>query len=167
MTREKIDEMLKNYRFEVGRCGHLETEISQLQSAIQHSMAILAEEISAVKPQQLSDMPHGTAIGNPTENMAVMLASGWVPDYVKEMQNNLAELKAEYNSRYLSVLFVSSWLKGLSERERWIVERQIIDGEYWKDIIVKYKAAFAEDTSKDSLKRLKRRALDKIYLIAE
>lgn len=30
MTREKVDEMLKAYRFEVGRCGHLKTEIEQL-----------------------------------------------------------------------------------------------------------------------------------------
>lgn len=167
MTHEKVDELLKAYRFEVGRCGHLETEIAQLQKAIASSMDSLAEDVSAVKPQQLSDMPHGTTVGSPTERIAIMLASGWIPDYLKDMQKELAELQQEYDGRYFTVLFVSSWLKGLTERERWIVEHQIIDGEYWKDVVRKYRDTFCEETSKDSLKRLKQRALDKIYQMAE
>lgn len=167
MTHEKVDELLKAYRFEVGRCGHLETEIAQLQKAIASSLENLAEDASALRPQQISDMPHGTTVGSPTERIAIMLASGWIPDYLKDMQKELAELQKEYDSRCFTVLFVSSWLKGLTERERWIVEHQIIDGEYWKDVVRKYRDTFCEETSKDSLKRLKQRALDKIYQMAE
>ena len=90
-----------------------------------------------------------------------------IPDYLKDMQKELAELQQEYDGRYFTVLFVSSWLKGLTERERWIVEHQIIDGEYWKNISRKYRETFTEDTSKSSLKRLKKRALEKIYAMAE
>lgn len=167
MTHEKVDELLKAYRFEVGRCGHLETEIAQLQKAIASSQENLAEDASAVRPQQISDMPHGTTVGRPTERIAIMLASGWIPDYLKDMQQELAELQKEYDSRYFTVLFVSSWLNGLAERERWIVEHQVIDGEYWKDVVRKYRDTFCEETSKDSLKRLKKKALDKIYQMAE
>lgn len=168
MTHDKVNEMLKAYRFEVGRCGHLETEIEQLQKVISSSMSSLAEDVSAVRTQQITDMPHGTAVGNPTERIAIMLASGWVPDYITEMQTELGELKREYESRYYTVLFVSAWLKGLTERERWIVERQVINGEYWRDIIREYKVEFSEAAaSKDSLKRLKQKAMDKIYAMAE
>lgn len=167
MTREKVDEMLKAYRFEVGRCGHLETEIAQLKAAIARLMSSLTEDVSASKSQQISDMPHGSIVGSPTERIAIMLASGWVPDYIKEMQSELVELQEEYDSRHFTVLFVTSWLEGLTDRERWIIEHQVIDGEYWKDIVAKYQDTFSVETSKDSLKRLKQRALDKIYQMAE
>lgn len=167
MTREKVDEMLKAYRFEVGRCGHLEAEISQLEKAVAQSMATLAEDVTSIKAQQLSGMPHGTTVGNPTEKLGIMLASGWVPDDILELRKELQETKLEYEGRRFTVLFVEAWLRGLTERERWIVEHQVIDSEYWKEVARKYKAAFCEDTSKDSLKRLKLRAMEKIYQMAE
>lgn len=167
MTRKKVDEMLKAYRFEVGRCGHLEAEISQLEKAIRQAMATMDEDVTAVRPQQLSGMPHGTTVGNPTEKLGIMLASGWVPDDILEMQAELKETKQEHEQRYFTVLFVSAWLNGLPERERWIVEHQVIDGEYWKEVVCKFKTAFQEETSKDSLKRLKQRAMEKIYQMAE
>ena len=166
MRTEKVDEMLKTYRFDVGRCGHLETEIRKLERAIAFHKGQLAEDAQAVNSQQISDMPRGTALGNPTERIGLMLASGWTPDYIREMEGELSALKSEYEERYFTVLFVSSWLKGLTERERWIIEHQIIDGEYWKDVIAGYRTEFSEDSSKDSLKRLKQRALGKIYEMA-
>lgn len=166
MTHEKVDELLKAYRFEVGRCGHLETEIGRIEKELAQCKSQLAEDAASIQSQQLSDMPRGTAIGNPTERVGLMLASGWTPDYIKSMEAEIASLKSEYNSRYFTVLFVSSWLKGLSERERWIVEHQIIDNEYWKDVISGYRIEYHEDSSKDSLKRLKMRALGKIYDMA-
>ena len=167
MTREKVDEMLKAYRFEVGRCGHLEAEISQLEKAIQQATATLDEDVTAAKPQQLSGMPHGSTVGSPTERLGIMLASGWIPDEIREMQDELKETRQEYERRYFTVMFVTAWLNGLPERERWIVEHQVIDGEYWKEVIAKFNAAFREDASKDSLKRLKQRAMEKIYRMAE
>ena len=167
MRREKVDEMLKAYRFEVGRCGHLEAEISQLEKAIQQATATLDEDVTAVKPQQLSGMPHGSTVGSPTERLGIMLASGWIPDEIREMQDELKETRQEYERRYFTVMFVTAWLNGLPERERWIVEHQVIDGEYWKEVIAKFNVAFQEDASKDSLKRLKQRAMEKIYRMAE
>ena len=83
------------------------------------------------------------------------------------MQAELKETRQEHEQRYFTVLFVSAWLNGLPERERWIVEHQVIDGEYWKEVVCKFKTAFQEETSKDSLKRLKQRAMEKIYQMAE
>lgn len=112
-------------------------------------------------------MPRGTTVGNPTERTAVLLASGWVPDTVKEMQQELKTLQIEFAERNFTVLFVSSWLQGLAGRERWIIEHQVIDGETWRDIGTSFRIAFGEAMSKDSLKRLKWRALQKVYRMAE
>jgi len=166
MRHEKVDEMLKAYRFEVGRCGHLEIEIMQLEKEIARCKRMAAEEASSVQPQQLTGMPHGTTVSSPTERIGIMLASGWQPEYIVEMEKELTLLQDEYSERKLTVLFVSSWLQGLSERERWIVEHQVIDGEYWKDIATAYKLAYSEESSKDSLKRLKSKAMSKIYEMA-
>jgi len=166
MRREKVDEMLKAYRFEVGRCGHLETEINRLRKEIDLCRSSLAEDAASIQSQQLTGMPHGTTVSSPTERIGIMLASGWQPEYLGSMEAELRRLEDEYSERHFTVLFVSSWLQGLSERERWIIEHQVIDGEYWKDIATAYKLAYSEECSKDSLKRLKLRAMSKIYEMA-
>lgn len=166
MTHEKVDEMLKSYRFEIGRCGHLEVEIRQIEEALARARSDAAADVASLQSPQLTGMPHGSTVSSPTERAGIALASGWLPEYIKQMDSDLAELRKEYSQRYLTVMFVSSWLQGLTERERWIIEHQVIDGEFWKDILARYKSAYSEECSKDSLKRLKSRALEKIYAMA-
>lgn len=167
MRHEKVDGMLKAYRFDVGRCGHLQTEIARLKKAIVHAMETLAQEAASVPSGRISEIPRGTAVGNPTEKTAILLASGWVSDAVREMQKELEALQQEFSERNFTVLFVTSWLQGLTERERWMIEHQVIDGETWRDIGTSFRIAFGEAMSKDSLKRLKWRAMQKVYRMAE
>ena len=167
MTPERIDEILARYRSDTGRCGCLEMQIRELETAIQRARANLVEDLASVRSQEITDMPKGTATGNPTEKVRILLASGWVTGEIHEMEAQLALLREEYGQRSFGVLYIDNCLKGLSPKERWIVENQVIDGEYWKEVVAKFKADFHEDTSKDSLKRLKQRALDKIYRMAE
>ena len=167
MLPSKVDSMLKEYRFFIGRCGHLVTEIEQLEKEIAYARRGIAEDIAAISSPPLTDMPHGSSVGNPTERIGMMLATDFTPPHIADMEEKLAALKQEYAEKYLTVLFVSAWLKGLTEKERWIIERQVIDSVYWKEIVTRYKSDFSEDCSKDSLKRLKQKALEKIYLMAE
>ena len=167
MSIERIEEMLKTYRFEVGRCGHLENEIAQLKIDIERELNSAAEDLAGPGAQVISDMPRGTKVGNPTEKLGMMLATGWESDAVKYMRDRLAELEAEYAERHKTVVYVKSWLDGLPERERWMAEMQIIDGVIWREIIQKYPEKFGEYRSKDTLKRIRDRALDMIYDMAE
>lgn len=48
MRHEKVDGMLKAYRFDVGRCGHLQTEIARLKKDIAHAMETLVQEAATV-----------------------------------------------------------------------------------------------------------------------
>lgn len=167
MTVETIEEMLKTYRFEVGRCGHLENEIAQLNREIAQARADLAGDLAAPGAQVITDMPRGTSVGNPTERYGIMLASGYVSDEVRELEAKLANLTEEYTTRKKTVDYVSSWLNGLPERERWVVEMQYIDGVIWREILVQYPEKFGEYRSKDTLKRIRDRAIDLIIDMAE
>ena len=167
MTIERVEEMLKTYRFEVGRCGHLENDIAQTKREIERAKENTASELAGPKAQVITDMPRGTTVGNPTETIGMMLASGYVGEEVKALESKIAELESEYNERRKTVNYVESWLAGLPERERWMVEMQIIDGVIWREILTKYPERFGEYRSKDTLKRIRDRALDMILDMAE
>lgn len=167
MLPNKVDSMLKEYRFFVGRCGHLETEIANLEQQITYERSQIAGDLASPTSAPVTGMPHGSKASNPTERTGLMLASGYTPPHIIEMEQALSKLRQEYNEKYSTVLFVGAWLKGLTEKERWIVEQQVIDAVFWKEIVIRFRTAFGEDCSKDSLKRLKQRALGKIYKMAE
>ena len=95
------------------------------------------------------------------------LLEGLHDQELQEIDVKIAALEDEYNTRHLTVMYVQSWLAGLTERERWVVEAQVIDGVFWKDVCSRYRQHFEEDCSKDTLKRYRDRALDKIYAMAK
>lgn len=167
MTKERVDEILANHRENVGRCLHLEVVIYKLESDIDVAQRNLASDIALAHNYELSDMPHGTQVGQPTERLALQLASDWQPDYLVAMKQQLAEYRKEQSEREMNRLFVRGWLSGLPEREKWLIENQIIDRVYWRDILIRYKQKFGTDISKDTLKRVKAKALEQIYEMAK
>lgn len=167
MTRERVDAILRGYRFDLGRCGHLALEIQDLEAKYNTEKGDMVHALVSPKPQQLTDMPRGTAIGNPTEKFGLMLASGYSSEEMREIEIQIIAKTDEYKERRGRVLYVQEWLSGLNDRERWMVEQQVIDGVYWKDVGVQYAAKFGENVSKDTLKRLRDRAMEKVYAMAE
>ena len=167
MTKERVMEMLKTYRFELGRCGHLQAEIAALNLKYKQTEHDLTIAMVSPGAQVLSDMPRGTSVGNPTERYAMRLVEGLHDADLKEIEEKIAALEAEHQERSTTVMYVQSWLSGLAERERWVVEAQVIDGVFWRDVCSRYRQHFEEDCSKDTLKRYRDRALDKIYEMAK
>lgn len=167
MTRDRVDAILKGYRFDVGRCGHLAQEIQMLDVQYKNEQADMIHALVSPHPQQLTDMPRGTQVGNPTEKYGIMLASNYATDEMRELEIQILAKQDEYNERKARVVFVQSWLEGLTERERWMIETQVIDGVFWKDVGVQYAQRFGENVSKDTLKRLRDRAMEKVYAMAE
>lgn len=167
MTTDRVMAMLKAYRFEVGRCGHLQAEIAELKRRYAQLEKDLIDAMVSPGAQQISDMPRGTTVGNPTERYAMRLAEGLKDADLQAMDIRIAALEAEFEQRNLTVMYVESWLNGLAERERWVVEAQVIDGVFWKDVCSRYRQRFEEDCSKDTLKRYRDRALGKIYEMAK
>lgn len=165
MLPEQVDEMLKSYRECVGRCGHLKSEIDETEKLIAELSATALADAS-VRAQQYTGMPHGSGVSNPTEQVACMFADGYMPEEIKRLQKELADMKREFRERYPTVHFVEAWMQGLTEKERWIIEQQVIDGVTWRDIMTRCRLKFGIEYTKDGLKRIKARALEKIYKIA-
>lgn len=166
MQPERVDEMLRNYREYAGRCKHLESLIPILQTEIEKMKAHAAEELVSKGGKEMDGMPHGTNVGNPTERMGIMLADGYQSEHLIERQAELDEAQKEYNDKLPTVVFVEAWLKGLPERERWVIENQVIDSVTWREIMSQYPIRFGETRTKRGLQILRDRAMEKIYELA-
>ena len=169
MQPEQVNEMLKNYKAYVGRCAHLEIEIKYAEQHFEKIRDIIIEA-SAYHVQDYStmDMPKGTGIGNPTEQLALKIASGsnGMSEIMQEDRERIKALKKEYAEKMMVVRFVEAWLSGLTDKERWLLTEQVIEGKYWHEILRRYEMDFIDSITKDSLKRIKRKAMQKIYDMA-
>lgn len=167
MTIEQIERYIRDYKSCLGRCRHLDTEIAILQRQIYAVKLDTAETLASPKPKPLSDMPRGTQISNPTEKYGGMLADGFKTDEQLLLEAKLSRYKAEYDEKIVTVEYVQSWFSGLNERERTVLKAQMIDDLSWRDTVTAYSQKFGDVVSKDTLKRIKGNAMDKILEMAK
>lgn len=163
MTAERAEEMLRLYKSYSGRCAYLKEVLEVLRNEERLSTAELENTLLAGKGVASDGMPHGTTVGNPTERAAMMLISGFVSVDIAELQKRISEYEAEYRQKQLVVVFVDSWLAGLTVKERWMIERSYFDGLTYREINAMYREQFGGECSKDSLRRIKKEALEKIF----
>jgi hypothetical protein len=165
MQRDRIVEMLNNYREHAARCEYLEAQIPELERLAKNLRAhIVDDEISIT--QVISDMPRGTAISDPTGRLGMLLASGYIPDDIKKLEQEIQEKKDELKHKSITVVFVNAWLKGLTDRERFIVQKKAIDGAYWSELIYACENEYGIHYSKAGLRKMYAAAIDKICELA-
>lgn len=167
MMSGKAEEMLKNYKAYLGRCSYIEAVIEGLKVSIKIAEADARDDLINGSGKQPDGMPHGTTMGNPTERIAIMLATGIMTDDIAAMNKEIAALEAEHREKSLVVYFVQAWLKGLSAKERWMIERCYFDEMTYREINARYREEYGENCSKDLLRRLKKDALAKIFEMAK
>ena len=167
MLPERADEMLKDYKHWLARCEHLRAVIEALKADIETAEREGQEAlITGKSASDLDGMPRGNAPGKPTERIAMMLVSGYTTADVTALHRELKRLTRELEEKEVVVTLVEAWLKGLTAKERWMVERQVFDEMTYREINAAYRQEFNETCSKDLLRRLKRSAMEKIYAIA-
>lgn len=154
-TLEKVEALQDNpeHRFLFERLAKSHMSLERLCNAV-------------LGAQPMSGMPRGGKLSDPTARIGIAVADGCMTDDMKILQKEIEDLEYELRKRKIVVHFVAAWLDGLNEKERWIIEKQVIDGSYWREVIFSYKAKFGDEYSKDGLKRIKKNALNKIYRIA-
>lgn len=166
MLPSKVDEMLKNYRTAKGRTAHLDIELNRLERELRRTVAADREEIADISGHQYDVMPHGNAVGQPTEQKALKLYNLPESQEVAAIRQRIHEITMEQEEHFFSVHFVEAWLGGLTEKERWIIEKQTIDSVSWKEVAYHYSNVFGHSAKIDTLRRIKRLAMDKIYKMA-
>ena len=166
MLPSSVDNMLSEYKAVLGRCNSLSVSIKKLKREIEIQKAQAVLNLSG-GGQQMDGMPHGNALSQPTERVGIMLATGYEYPGVTELRKLLVESEAEYLDKQMTLLFVEGWLDGLTARERWIIEQQIFEGATYRQLNTMYREKFGEECSKDSLRRLRKTALEKIYEMAK
>lgn len=168
MTRAQVDEYLATYQECVGRMGSLELTIRRQRKELEERKMNLAADAALETPEREEGMPHGSGVGNPVERIVLKYADGFLPAEIIEEEKQLKALEEELKYRKEVVLYVDAWLKGLNEREAWIINHKVIDMDYsWREVITMYRLQYGEEYSRDALKRIKERAMEKIYRFAE
>ena len=165
-TKSAVDEAVKTYIDDKARTLHLALEIKDIETQINRIVARLPSDESGLKAQVITGMPHGTSVGNPTEQAALKLASGWEPQELKDLRQQLSQHQSEYNLLIARINHVEAWMVALNEREHWVILHQYMRNDYWRDIIDDYTRQFGQFASKDTLKRLRAKGFKKIYSVA-
>ena len=166
MDREQIEGMIREYQANVGRCAHLDTQIRELEQGVRRALSVMIEE-EILPGIGLDGMPHGNTVRRPTEEVACKYADGYIPEDIQHMQAKLERLAQDREGFANQVSYVDAWMKALNEKQRWIIRHQMIDQESWREIASAYTQSYGEIISKNTLKRMKDRAMDIIVGIAE
>lgn len=166
MKPERAEEMLREYKGCVGRCGYLKKAILEAEADIATWERSLAADLANSGGVNMDGMPHGTAVGKPTERMALALAAGYEPGDLKEAKERLMNMIRELREKEMVVVFVEAWLSGLTEREKWLIEQLYFEQQTYAYIISSLRSKHGVNTSKDGVRRMKKAALEKIFEMA-
>lgn len=161
---ENLIEMLAHYREYTARCGCIETDISDLKRMIASLQNSLAADMAAPHTA-MTGMPHGSGISDPTARIGAMLASGYVPDDIRQLEDEIKTLEQELAEKSSKIRYVDSLLMALNEKQCFVLRRKGIDQLQWREIIYGYKKEFGIEYSRTGLKKIYKSALAKMQKI--
>lgn len=165
MTPQQVDKMLSDYNRCRSRATHIRNQLAimerQLQQERDHAM-----EGEAIHAQAYDPTPHGNMPGNPVESLVLRYMSGYEPRYIKDLQQDVDKVRDELYEAEMVIRFVDGWLICLTERERFVILHHVISSETWTEVLDLYEKQFGQ-FGKEGLRKIKKRALNKIYEAAE
>lgn len=167
MQPEEVDVLLAGYLEDKGRYLHLTKTVLGLTHRFERIRDYAINVMASPGGQNLSGMPHASGVGKPTERIAVDFADEEYPDYVRPYKEALDRAVVQQAAMKNRIEYVEAWLCGLTTREAWIIRHNVIDNLPWRETVRLYQQEFGVYYSKDSLKRIKEHALEKIYRMAE
>lgn len=165
MNSDQVDKMLKAYKECQARAKHLENMVAIAERQLPY-LEQNAMYLEALGAQQYDGMPHGNGVNSPVENLIIKFDDGYTPKYIKDLKQDYRQAHRELFEVRMVISFVDSWLVALTERERYVVQRHVIDAATWKEVLDEYEAKYGI-YSKEGLRKLKKKALNKIYEAAE
>ena len=165
MTRESVDEALKQYREKKARYDFLCLQIDVLQESLQKNEKCMVNDRVSMS-QAITGMPHGTSVGDPVGNLALDLAMGKVTVFVDQIRLELQQVQTEMNGLKPAIACVDIWMNALNDREREVVSLKAINQYSWADAVQALNEKCGGVYSKHTFQRLYDRAMEKIYTVA-
>ena len=166
MTREQVDARLRDYKRCVGRCAHLELEVDELKKQRGTVYERIIDEAAYASASTPSEAPRDQTISKPTEQGAVRIENDLRAEYAR-IDERITELEDELGQLQLTILFVDAWVSGLNEREKWVITRCVLDGEYLRSAAAEWNMIHSSALTKRHMQRIKNEALLKIYEMAQ
>ena len=160
-----IENMLVSYRTNIGRCAHIECLIAMKNAQIEAFKKTMIKDMVSTT-HALTGMPRGTTPGDPVGRLAAAITDGAESAPIMELREEVYMLESELATKRRALAFVDAWLLCINDRERFVVNKHVIDGETWQQVITDFSDSFGVEYSKDSLRKIKNRALEKIRAIA-
>ena len=167
MRKETVDEMLRNYREYSARCLYLEHCIKDTEGKLNRNKASMIPDAISITAKY-TEMPSAKGrVSDPTATVATRFADGYQSEAVQELEVELAKMRDELRDKTPTTVFVEIWLNALNDKERFVIEKKMIDGLFWREIASEFVERFGARYSSISLKRIRLGALEKVYKIAE
>ncbi|MBR3741018.1 MAG: hypothetical protein IKN04_11290 [Clostridia bacterium] len=165
MTSDQVDKMLEDYNRCRSRATHIKNQLAIMERQLQMEKSKAMEE-DALHAQSYDASPHGNGPGNPTESLVLRYLSGYVPKYIKDLQEDVDKVRDELYEAEMVIKFVDGWMIGLTDREKFVILHHVISSETWVEVLDQYEDKFGQ-FGKEGLRKIKKRALNKIYEAAE
>lgn len=159
MTAADVKDLLSRYSANKGKAARLEAEIGKLEK---EARAIRAMEASTLKASTVDGMPRRKGgKSDPTGKKAVQLASGEaVSRDEARILEKISAKKADLSQLRLDVQLVDGWLGAMMDREKLVIEQQLIQKRSWRETAAEYEKAFGDQMSDDTLRRMRDRAVE-------
>lgn len=167
MLPEQAERMLAQYRRCVGRCAFLKKTIAEAEADIALWRRNLAEDLVRSGGTDLDGMPHGTTVGNPTERMALMLATGYEPQDLQDAEAQLIPLRDELREKEMVLCFVEAWMEGLTSKEQWLIEQLYFEGYTYNETAHAYADKYGVPISRDGIRRMKKATVQRVAEMAQ
>ena len=165
VTLAEIEAKIRGYNEARGRRAYLDAQIILKSRELERLLANLAVYEAGPAAQVITGMPHGTRLSDPTAETALRLAEGHEPPEVKALKREIAKLEDQRAAADADVCLVDAMLIALTEPERYVITHQLIDAQYWSQVVDAWEGESRQPSTKAILKRLKSKALEKLQRV--
>ena len=165
MQPQDVDLLLTSYRTNKARLADLEIRLRERSERVARAQETALGD-DALRAQQYTGMPHGTGSGRPVEALAIRYLDGYVPPIIRDELADVQRDERETAALRMRVHRVDVWLWCLDTRARYVIVAQMIDGRTWSSLEAESDQYFGFHMTAGGLRKIKRRAMKTIYVVA-
>ena len=167
-----LEDRLKTHREKTARIAVLELEVQGLEEEIQYSTGIRETDTETIEGMAFRRSLEGAGSGDNTskvekvannykaeqDKLAKPQDVSYLYSQIKDKQGELKRLKDE-------TLPIEKALQGITDKQKLIITEFYLRGNSWYTVGVRHQQAFGQFIQKDTCKKIRSAALDKMNRI--